>query len=202
MSYKRKNPKIKPMIFFSLTGICLVLLILAGVNLFNNDLIVFSPTEESTFEITESGDYYVMVDTNGIRYQTDLQAVGVTNQLELQNKEDEKVFASSLLLRADTDTGATQMENIEFDKQIRHKEYLSFGRVTLKKDSYTFNGVVITDNEDFGSYALLPVSYVNKIGLFSLSAITTVLFGLLGFKYIREVKKIPMSKYQRKHRVK
>ncbi len=199
MSYKRKNPNRKPIVFFILTGIGFVSLIIASINLLQNDLIVFSSDEESTFEITEKGEYYILLDTDGVRYSSEVENIGVSINLTLTSQDEEEVFKSSLLLNTESDTSATSINNIEFDKQIRHRGYLGFGKVDLKADTYSFNGVVVKNTEDFGQYALLSMNYVNRIGLFSLSAILTLLFALLGFKYFKEAKKIPLSKYQRKH---
>lgn len=199
MSYKKRQPYTKPTTFLVFALIGLVLLVISGINLFKNNLILVDTNSETIVSITEPGDYYIMVDTNGVRYETELETIGVTQKLKVYDDEDSKIFETSLLAKGENDSSASDIIGLEFDKQIRHKEYLGFAKITLEKDDYRFNSIIITDNSEIGGYALLSQNYVNKIGLFSLSAVITLLFGLLSFKYYREVQKIPMSKYQKKH---
>ena len=197
MSYKRRHPYRLPIYLFSFTALSFIFLVVFGLILLQTELIVFDSHDETVLEITDSGEYYVLLDTEGVRYKTSIENVGFTNKLILTTNDDEEIFVSSFLARGESDTQTVTPS--EFDKQIRYKNHLSFGRITLAEDTYTFDSVVLSDNDAIGNYALLNVSYVNSIGLFSLSAIIMLLFGLLGFKYYRTAKSIPLSKYQIKH---
>lgn len=202
MSYKKRNRYVKAISFFILCGIGLTITIISGFNLFNSNLILFETSGESTINITEPGEYYVLLDTDGVRHSTLLETVGVTNNLTVSDKEETELFKSALLFSGANDSTSTLITNLEFDKQIRHKGYLGFGIIDLEKKEYNFNGVEVNASDDFGGYALLSANYVTRIGFFSFGALTTILLGLLGFKFYREVGKIPMSKYKKKHMVK
>lgn len=198
MKYSQKHPLTKTYVFFAFALLGLFLVVLSGVKLFQNDLIYITTGQEEQVDIEQAGNYYVLLDTKGKRYETSLEEVALLTQIDVIDNE-EVIHSISMAYKKDTDTTYLSIEPLDYDKQIRSKEYLSFGKVTLEEGEYTFNSTVNTDSDEIGDIALLSTSYVNRIGLFSLSAIATILLGLYTFKSYRAYVNRPLSKYQMKH---
>ena len=199
MSYKKRHPLRLPIILTIITVISLFLLVIAGMSLSKNQLLLINASGETQIEITDAGEYYVLVDTGGTRFHTVLETIGVANSMSVIDDDEKELYEVALVAKGESaDTGET-FTDVEFDKQVKKKDYISFATVDLEEDTYLFTSNVITESDDFGGFALLSLAYVARIGLFSLAAITTLLFGLLAFKQFRKVQQIPISKYQKKH---
>ncbi|AIO19194.1 hypothetical protein KQ51_01317 [Candidatus Izimaplasma bacterium HR1] len=201
MSYKKRNPLRLPIIFTVLSIVVLILTILFGINLSKNELIIISKTGETEITITDPGGYYVLLDTDNTRYHMIMETFGVASSLTVVDDEDleTELYETTLVVRGSINTDGETLTALAYDKQVKTKDYLAFARVDFVEDTYTFTTNPIADSDDFGGLALLSVDYVARIGVFSLTAITTVLLSLLTFKQFRKVQQIPISKYQKKH---
>jgi len=196
----KKNYSMKaPIILFSLAFIGLVILLITGIRLANTNLVTFDSNGETVISIPKEQEYFVLLDTGGVRESIEVGFYEVTNYIMMNDENDEPSYTTLLLITPETEVVAGEIEQIEFDKQIRTKGHLSFGTIKLNEESYTFTTQNIVENDTIGDFALLGADYVKNIGFFSFSAIATFTFALLGYKSYRDYEKRPLSKYMQKH---
>ena len=196
----KKNYSMKaPIILFSLAFIGLVILLITGIKLANTNLVTFDSNGETVISIPKEQEYFVLLDTGGVRDEIEVSFYDLTNYIIINDENNEPSYTTQLLIRQETEIVSGEIEPVEFDKQIRTKGHLSFGSIILKEESYTFTTQNIVEDDTIGDFALLGADYVKNIGFFSFSAIATFTFALLGYKSYRDYEKRPLSKYMQKH---
>ena len=196
MNLVKNHSKRVPIIFSILTFLGLVFLTIYGIHLAKNELIVINSQGNSTITIVEDQEYFILLDTGGVREKINVRFTGNINYVEIEDEDGEIIFSNSVLIIADSDETSSEIEELEFDKQITTKGSLSFGKVTLEKGDYIINVVRINSNINIGSFSFLEADYVNDVGFFSFSAIFTFTFALLGFKTFKDYRRKQVTSKQ------
>ena len=199
---RKKNHSLRvPITLVTIAFIGLVFLIIMGVKLATTDLITFVSEGDTIITITKEQEYFVLLDTNGARDDIQVGFEAESNYVLVRDEEniDAATYMTLVSITSNTDTSSKTIAQIEFDKQIKTKGYLSFGKVTLEAGTYIVHSENLILDDDYGSFALLGTDYVKYIGFFSFSAISTITFALLGFKTYRAYINKPLSNYQKKH---
>lgn len=199
MNIQKKHSLKVPVTLFTITFIGLVFLIIIGIKLSTTELITFTSAGDTQITITKSQDYFVLLDTNGKRETLEVGSNEVTNYIIVRDDANDATYMTLLLFTSDLDGEKPPISQIEFDKQIKTKGHLSFGKITLEKGTYSIVSENLIIDDDFGDFALLGSNYVRNIGFFSFSAIATFTFALLGYKSYKTYERKPLSAYQMKH---
>ncbi len=196
----KKNYSLKvPITLFAITFLGLVFLIVIGIKLANTALVTFDSEGDTQITITKTQEYFVLLDTDGERIEIVVDYNDVVNYVVVKEGNNEAAYMSLILITSNTDATTPPITQIDFDKQVRTKGHLSFGKVTLEAGTYTIESENLINDDNLGNFALLGTDYVTQIGFFSFTAIATFTFALLGYKSYSTHEKKPISKYQRKH---
>ena len=198
----KKNHSLKaPITLITIAFIGLIFLIIFGIKLATTELITFKSEGDTLITITKEQEYFVLLDTDGARDDIQVGFEAESNYVIVRDLEDidSATYMSLVSITSNVDASGKTISQIEFDKQVKTKGHLSFGKVTLEAGTYTLHSENLIIDDNYGNFALLGSDYVKSIGLFSFSAIVTITFALLGFKTYRVYINKPLSNYQRKH---
>ena len=158
----KKNYSLKvPITLFAITFLGLVFLIVIGIKLANTALVTFDSEGDTQITITKTQEYFVLLDTDGERIEIVVDYNDVVNYVVVKEGNNEAAYMSLILITSNTDATTPPITQIDFDKQVRTKGHLSFGKVTLEAGTYTIESENLI-NENSNSNLLLPPKTFNS----------------------------------------